>query len=136
MIAFFDASALIYLIEGREPFARRVRDKLAAAVRKHPDIGSVVSRLSWLECRIGPLKSNDSDTLFAFDGFFGRPDLMWVELTANVVELATAIRVRHGLRTPDALQAASCLQLGRDHIFLTGDASFERVAGLSVVRLG
>ena len=48
------------------------------------------------------------------------------------VELATAIRVRHGLRTPDALQAASCLQLGRDHLLLTGDATFQRVQGLNV----
>jgi predicted nucleic acid-binding protein len=36
------------------------------------------------------------------------------------------------LRTPDALQAASCLQLGAKHIFLTGDAGFRKVAGLNV----
>jgi len=52
-----------------------------------------------------------------------------------VVELATAIRVKHGLRTPDALRAAGCLQLGAGDVFLTGDAAFERVAGLSVRRL-
>jgi predicted nucleic acid-binding protein len=61
--------------------------------------------------------------------------LAWVELTKDVVELATAIRVRHGLRTPDALQASSGLQLGPKHVFLTGDAAFKRVAGLSVVLL-
>jgi predicted nucleic acid-binding protein len=55
-----------------------------------------------------------------------------VELTRDVVELATVIRAKHGLRTPDALQAASCLQLGAEHLFLTGDAGFERVAGLNV----
>jgi predicted nucleic acid-binding protein len=58
-----------------------------------------------------------------------------VELDRDVVELATAIRVRHGLRTPDALQAASCLQLGADHLLLTGDASFQRVQGLNVAVL-
>ena len=73
MIAFFDASALIYLIEGKEPFARRVRKELAAA-----------------------------------------------------------IRVKHGLRTPDALQAASCMQLGAEHFFLSGDGAFMRVGGLNV----
>jgi len=40
--------------------------------------------------------------------------------------------VKHGLRTPEALQAAGCLQLGAGHVFLTGDAAFERVAGLNV----
>ena len=36
MIAFFDASALIYLVEGAEPFASRVRSELAQTVKKHP----------------------------------------------------------------------------------------------------
>ncbi len=135
MIAFFDASALIYLIEGAEPFATKVRKELAAAARKHPDLGAAVSRLSWLECRVGPMKGNDSATLAAFDTFFSRSDLVWVELSKDVVELAAAIRVQTGLRTPDALQAASCLQLGSDHLFLTGDSAFKRVADLNVKML-
>lgn len=132
MIAFFDACALIYLIEGGEPFAGRVRDEIAEIAREHPGLGAAVSRLSWLECRVGPMRAGDNATLAAFDAFFARPDLLWVELAREVVELAAAIRVKHGLRTPDALQAASCLQLGSPHVFLTGDASFGRVGGLNV----
>lgn len=135
MIAFFDASALIYLLEGKEPFAGRVRAELAAMERSHAGIGSAVSRLSWLECRVGPMKANDLATLALFDAFFAHPDLVWVELNREVVELAAAIRVRHGLRTPDALQAASCLQLGPQHLLLTGDTVFQRVHGLNVIVL-
>lgn len=41
--------------------------------------------------------------------------------------------LRHGLRKPlDALQAASCLQLGSEHVMPTGDEAFERVHGLNV----
>lgn len=132
MIAFFDASALIYLIEGVEPFATRIRTALARLVRGNPALRAAVSRLSWLECRVRPARENDDVTLGTYDAFFARPDLEWVELTRDVVELATAIRVRHGLRTPDALQAASCLQLGARHAFLTGDGGFRKVTGLSV----
>jgi predicted nucleic acid-binding protein len=132
VIAFFDASALIYLVEGSPPFADRLRAELSRWARRHPDAGSAVSRLSWLECRVRPAREGDQATLAAFDAFFARPDLVWIELTREVVELATAIRVRHGLRTPDALQAASCLQLGSKHVFLTGDVTFRRVAGLNV----
>ena len=132
MIAFFDANALIYRIEGAEPFAGQVNAALAEAAQAHPNMGAAVSRLSWLECRIRPMRLDDHATLAAFDAFFTRPDLIWVELTKDVVELATAIRARHGLRTPDALQAASCLQLGPEHLFFTGDAGFKRVAGLNV----
>ena len=132
MIAFFDASALIYLIEGKEPFATKVRKELATGARRYPVLRAAVSRLTWLECRVGPMKANDNTTLAAFDTFFARADLVWIELTKDVVELAAAIRVKHGLRTPDALQAASCLQLGADHLFLSGDGAFSRVAGLNV----
>lgn len=132
MIAFFDASALIYLIEGGPPFAQRLRAELSRWAKIHPDAGAAVSRLLWLECRVRPARDGDQETLAAFDAFFARPDLIWVELTRDVVELATAIRVRHGLRTPDALQAASCLQFGAEHMFLTGDGAFARVAALNV----
>ncbi len=135
MIAFFDASALIYLIEGREPFAARVRESLQILSDRFPKLGTAVSRLSWLECRVGPMKNNDLTALGRYDVFFTRSDLVWVELDRDVVEPAAAIRVRHGLRTPDALQAASCLQLGPEHLMVTGDASFQKVGGLNVTTL-
>lgn len=136
MIAFFDASVLIYLIEAKEPFGGRVRSALAAVEASHPGTGTAISRLSWLECRVAPMKANNVAPLGTFDAFFARPDLVWVELTRDVVELAAVIRVRHGLRTPDALQAASCLQLGADHLFLTGERAFLRVGALNVTTLG
>ncbi|MBS3934935.1 MAG: type II toxin-antitoxin system VapC family toxin [Sulfuritalea sp.] len=135
MWAFFDTSALIYLIEGREPLATAVRDRLAGLVARHDGVGVALSRLTWLEARVGPMKANDAGTLQRYDDFFARPDLRWVEMTRDVVELAAAVRVRHSLRTPDALQAACCLQLGAKHWLLTGDAAFERVEGLNVVLL-
>lgn len=122
MIAYFDASAFIYLIESNEPFASKVRKELAAITTKFPDLATVLTRLSWLECRVRPMKSNDSATLLS----------RWLKLTRDVIELAAVIRVKHGLPTPDALQVASCLQLGKNHLFLSGDAAFSRVNGLNV----
>jgi predicted nucleic acid-binding protein len=135
LIAFFDASALIYFIEGREPFAARLKSRLGRLAEQQPNLGAGVSRLTWLECRVGPMKANDSALIERYDRFFAQPSLQWVELSQDVVELAAAIRVRHGLRTPDALQAACALQLGDQHQFLTGDRAFRRVAGLQVALL-
>jgi predicted nucleic acid-binding protein len=123
---------LIYLIEGKEPFARDVRGELGALQKKHPDLAAALGRLTWLECRVAPMKNGDSATLAAFDAFFTKPDLVWIELSRDVVELAAVIRIKHSLKTPDALQAASCLQLGKAHVFLTGDNAFKRVTGLNV----
>lgn len=133
MIAFLDACALIYLIEGKEPFSTQVRRQLAQLEHLHPGTTIAVSRLSWLECHVRPMKENDAVVLAQYEALFNRPDIVWVELDSRVVELATVIRVRHNLRTPDALQAASCLQLGDKHVFLTGDAGFQRVQGLNVL---
>lgn len=132
MIAYLDSSALIYLIEGAQPFAARVREQLRVLLKADPSVRTAVGRLAWLECRVGPMKANDVSTLAAYDDFFSRPDLVRVELNADVIDLATAIRARHGLKTPDALHAACCLQLGSDHVFLTGDTAFGRVSGLHV----
>ena len=132
MFAFLDASALIYLVEGAEPFASRVRQDLSDLGRRHPATVIALSRLTWLECRVRPLREADAEVLETFDGFFARPDFRWVELSSQVIELATQIRARTAVKTPDALQAACCLQLGADHLFFTGDAAFRKVAGLRV----
>ena len=135
MIAFLDANAIIYKIDGKEPFASGVRLALADLTSTYPGIGTCVSRLTWLECRVGPMRANDAIVLQKYDDFFALPDLRWIELTSTVVELAAHIRATHGLKTADCLQAACCLQLGRDHVFLTGDAGFKRVSQLNVLLL-
>jgi predicted nucleic acid-binding protein len=132
VFAFLDASALIYLVEGAEPFAARTRRALSDLVQREPPASVALSRLTWLECRVRPLREAETGVLADFDAFFRRPDIVWVELSAQVVELATEIRAHTGLKTPDALQAACCLQLGADHLFVTGDSAFRKVTGLKV----
>jgi len=132
VFAFLDASAVIYLVEGAEPFAARTRRALSDLAQREPYAAVALSRLTWMECRVRPLREAQTGVLAAFDALFRRPDVVWVELSAQVVELATEIRARTGLKAPDALQAACCLQLGADHLFVTGDAAFRKVAGLKV----
>jgi uncharacterized protein len=136
VIAFLDSSAIIYLVEGKKPFVDRVRRQLQTLMLAKPALRTAVSRLAWLECRTGPMKAGDVETLATYDEFFAREDLICVEMDVDVVDLATAIRARHGLKAPDALQVACCLQLGKDHVFLTGDTGFRRVAGLNTQILG
>lgn len=78
---------------------------------------------------LGSLKEGNPKILADHDAFFSRSDLILVSRSADAVELATAVRARYGLRTPDALHAASCLQLGDDATPRTGDHVFQRVDG-------
>ena len=132
MIAFLDASALIYLVDGDAAWAQAARQELQRLAELVPALEISISRLSVLECRVGPLRRGDQASLDRFDAFFAQPDLVWVELTAPVVELATQLRASHGLRTPDALQAACCMQLGAGTVMLTGDADFEKISALQL----
>ena len=61
---------------------------------------------------VGPLRRGDQASLDRFDALFDQPGLLIVEFIAPVVDLATRLPANYGLRTPDALQAACCLQLG------------------------
>jgi predicted nucleic acid-binding protein len=81
---------------------------------------------------VGALCRQVQTALERFEGFFFHPDLQWVELTAAVVEQATLLRADYYLRTPDALQAACCQQLGSCSLMVAGDGAFQRASGLPV----
>ena len=132
MIAFLDASALIYLVDGEAPWVEATQTTLQQLAVSAPGLVLAVSRLSFLECRVAPLRRGDQTCIDRFEALFAKPDLLVVELNAAVIELATQLRANHGLRTPDALQAACCLQLGPDAVMITGDAGFQRVQALQV----
>lgn len=108
-----------------------MQSHLQALTAGHGNVTVAMSRLSWLECRVKPLRDGDTALLSRYDHFFSAPNLRWIELDRDAVERATTLRARHGLRTPDALQAACCLGVGAQHAFLTGDRAFARVNGLN-----
>lgn len=55
MIGFLDASALIYLVDGEASWALVVQAILRQLASEGPGLQLAVSRLSGLECRVGPL---------------------------------------------------------------------------------
>ena len=133
MNLFFDACIVIYLIEGKEPFCLQVQEKLQTITINNPDATIAISRLSVLECLVNPLRAQDNHTIEQYRSFFARQDLLIIDLLPEVVERALWLRVNYNLRTPDALQAASALELPHDKsFFLTGDKTFKRVSELNV----
>ena len=131
MILFLDASILIWRVEGLPPLQRAALDALADVRKRHGDIGLAVSRISWLECRVRPLRENNRSLMAGYAEFFAG-GVRVVELSAEVVDRAAEFRAKFGIKTPDALQAASALALPGPVIFLTGDSDFSRVKDLDV----
>ena len=135
MIVFLDACVLIYWIEAQEPYHSRVISRMNELWRRDRNRQLALSRLSILECLVKPMREQDARVENAYREFFAAPDLLWVELTADVIENAARLRAQARLKTPDALQASSALSLGDEVLFLTNDDRFESVKGLNVVRV-
>lgn len=133
MIAFLDSSAAIYYLEGDAASQKAVRDVLQGLKNQSPSCELAVSRLGVMECRVKPLRDNAHTLLAAYDAFFAQARI--VELSAAVVDTATTLRAVYGLKTPDALQAASALSLGGDVVFVTADLGFVRLSGLKALKV-
>lgn len=131
MTLFLDANVIIYLVEG----TKTIRDRASRIISRYRDAEEAriaVSRLSWLECRIHPLRKRDQAMLKAYAGFFAAPDLLVVELSAPVIEVAAQLRAVLNLSTPDALQAASALQIAGPLRLFSNDRRLAKIPGLMV----
>ena len=106
---------------------------MASLKSQHPACELAVSRLGVMECRVKPLRDNAHTLLAAYEAFFTQSRI--VELTAAVVDVATTMRASYGLKTPDALQAASAMSLGEDVVFVTADLGFTRLSGLKALKV-
>jgi predicted nucleic acid-binding protein len=134
MKLFLDACSIIYLIESQESLGQKTRFFVEQALQNKQQL--VVSRLSFLECRVLPLKNQDSELLMRYNQFFALTSLQIIELTSEVVNLATDLRVNYSsaLRTPDALQLACALK-ATAHQFLTSDKKLSIIQEIEMIIL-
>ena len=132
MTLFLDANIIIYRVEAVEPFNQQVLATVQELVLQHPSAGFAVSRLSMMECLVKPLRDQNNTDIERYRGFFASAGLQIIEVSSIVLETATLLRARHGLRTPDAIQAASAMSIKGGVTLLTGDKHFCKVPGLNV----
>jgi len=84
---------------------------------------------------VRPLRESNVRALERLDAFFEDPGLSVVAMETAVLDKATELRAHHGLRTPDAIQAASLLTVDPKGAFVTGDGDFVKVPDLRVERI-
>jgi len=128
-LIYLDANVVIRLVEGDTPTRAPLTARLAASLGVPASL--VTSRLTRLECRAKPLRTGDGATLAQFDVFFGGVELVLADLSSAVVERATELRARYGLRTPDALHYATAVEFGAT-VFLTADRGLSRCSEVPV----
>src|SRR5437764_11173123 len=89
-VIYADANVIIRLIEGD------VATRAPLEARLLPLRGTgrflLTSRLTRLECRVKPLRANDTALLALYDAFFAGAEVDLREITAAIVEKATELR--------------------------------------------
>ena len=130
---YADSGIVMRWVEGTES----VRDAIESRWRKLPALDRVfvTSRIARLECRCKPLREHDDDLLGLYDVFFSGREVNVREIDAGVIERATELRAAVGLKTPDAIHAATA-ELAGVKAFWTTDAHFSRCPGLAVEVFG
>jgi len=127
MRLYLDTSVIIHWVERAVP---EVETKIIAALRKCAPQSPLLcwSDLTRMECRVRPLRRQDSVLLAYYEEFFSQPVAVRLSMTAAVFDHATRLRVHHNLKTPDALHLAAALE-GDCTEFWTSDDKLNRVAG-------
>lgn len=77
------------------------------------------------------LEAADTRLLADYAAFFSMERLIISEVTADIVEQATELRVRYNFKTPDAIHLATAIEEKTD-LFLTGDRALARCVEVKV----
>ncbi len=129
---YLDTSAIIYSVERNEPYFT-----LLVPAWQQAESGQFVvvcSELVVAETLVRPIREGNADLEAAFRAVFAAPEVYLVPATGQLWEDTARLRAETGLKTPDALHAATSLRAGCT-LFITNDTDFRRVQGLPVVVL-
>ncbi len=129
-----DTSSVIYSVEKIEPFSSLLEPLWSHAGASM--IRLTGSSLLLLECLVKPVRDGDREVEAIFRALLiGSAEFHLMPITTAVLERAVQLRAEFGLRTPDAIHAATALEVGCVQ-FVTNDVQFRRVTDLPVIVLG
>lgn len=128
---FLDTAPLIYFIEGHseyQPILSRLFD-----FNDKGGFSFVTSSVTLLEVLVKPLREGQKAIADQYrDILTTAPSIELFDVTSAIAEQAAQLRAKYNLRTPDAIQLATCIELGADY-FLTNDNRLKAVSEAMVV---
>ena len=129
---YIDANVIIYSIERIEPYRELLAPMWQEARAGRFALAS--SELVVLETLIKPLREGNARLEMLFRSIFAAAEMDLIPATLAIWEEAARIRAATGLKTSDALHAATALSAGCT-LFVTNDTDFRRVEDLPIVVL-
>ena len=131
-LIYLDASCLIYSVERVEPYRTLLEPMWEQA--QNGNLTVVSSPILVAETLVKPLQDGNSEIESQYRELFGANAVRLLEASYSVFEDAARVRAETGLKTPDAIHAATALRADCA-LFITNDTDFRRVQDLPVVVL-
>ena len=110
MLVYLDSVVCIYAVEGAPSFQALARRRLA--VMRAAGDQPAISDLTWLECRVKPIRTGDAVALADMEAFLTAADVVRLPLPTAVYERACRIRAIHNQRLADAMHLAASVEGG------------------------
>lgn len=133
---YLDANATIYFVEKVAPYYQGIRQRMTDS-QGTPKVHCVINELLLMEVRVKPMREQDQFTLASFERYFAAFASQTVPMNKLVFELATDLRVRHSVKTPDALHLAAAIHAGCDQFWTNDDKLIKAAEGhIEVINIG
>ena len=129
MLVYLDTVICIYSVEGPPTFMARARARIAALLAAGDQLA--VSDLTWLECRVKPIRLGNAVALADMETFLTAGHMVRVAMPFTVYDRACRIRAVHQYKLGDALHLAAAVESGCG-VFLTHDLSLSRFPDIPV----
>jgi predicted nucleic acid-binding protein len=131
---FLDTAPLIYFMEGHSAY-QPVLARLFA-LNDEGVFSFVTSSVTLLEVLVKPLREGQTAIAQQYrDILTTAAGIEVFDVTSAIAEQAAQLRAKYNLRTPDAIQVATAIELGADY-FLTNDNRLKAVSETRVVAVG
>ena len=131
---FLDTAPLIYFIEGNsnyQPILSRLFD-----LNDKGSFSFITSSVTLLEVLVKPLRERQTNIAKQYrDIPTTAPGIELFDVTSAIAEQAAQLRAKYNLRTPDAIQLATCIEIGADY-FLSNDNKLKVVNEATIVTVG
>lgn len=131
-IVYVDTAIIIYSME-RFPDYFPLLEPMWKQLQTS-EIQVITSELTLLETLVMPLRNRNTDLIDRYEGILLSSEISLIPISQTILKQAASLRSTTNLKTPDAIHAATALNLNCT-IFLTNDAGLRNIPALSVVVL-
>ena len=127
-VLYLDTAPIIYSIEKHADFWALMQPVWKAS--QAGEIRLMTSELALLETLVAPIKNNDYLLTAAYEQLLTQTEIRLLPVSAKVLRAAAKLRASFGLKTPDAIHAATAIE-NNCNSFVSNDAGFRRVSNLN-----